>query len=322
MKLHRTPRIAAPPLVPFEWANGSPGGLESALGRVVLLHFFPWSDPETVRELPSIDGVAEHYRAAGLETFGVHVPIEEFERSIEAVRDEIWRLGIGYPVALDWSGDIVRAYENRTLPAQYLVDRAGFVRGWRHGPGGADEIEAALRVLLAEAPPAEAPPPLVPPSSPPAPLPPPLSTPLPPVAWAPSAPLRFALPPGGEGSSAEGVRTFPELPEIRAQGAPYFEGAWDVRRDRVVAAAPGARLAVVFEGAGVRAVLSPPKDAAEPPVISVVLDGETLSPVTIDRGRVYDLAASEFGVHHLDLLAAPGLAVHRITFDPADAPVV
>lgn len=319
MKLHRTPRLPAPEISPWEWANGAPGGLSTRRGSIVLVSFFSWSDPETVRSLPGLDEIADRYRGAGLEVLGVHVPVEEFERPLDAAREEVWRLGVTYPVALDLTADVSRAYENRMLPGRFLVDRAGFLRGWRHGYGGEEELERAVRILLREkegdganggataANDAS------------------LPEPLPRAAinvWAPSAPLRFAMPPNVEGAKP-GLRTFPELPEMRAQGVPYFEGAWDLRVDRAVAAAAGTRLAVVYEGGPARAVLSPPREEGEPVFLDATLDGEPLPRVTIDRGRVYDLGTSaEFGVHHLDLVFAPGLAVHRLHFDPSDAPLL
>jgi hypothetical protein len=267
-------------------------------GKVVLVSFFSWSDPATVRELPVLDALAARHRAAGLETLGVHVPVEDFERSAPATRDELWRLDLSFPVALDYSGDAVRAYENRSLPGHYLIDTEGFVRGWRHGIGALAEVDAAVRVLLgaAEGAPAG-----------------------PGVEWMPTPPIRLGLP-AQEGAPAPGPRAFPaDLPEMRAEGVAYFAGPWNARRDRIVADGPAARLAVVYEGADVVGVLSISREQEDRLVAELTLDGEALPPVTVDRGRAYDLARAPFGVHHLEIACPPGLALHGLWFSASDA---
>ncbi len=299
MRLLRRPRLAAPEILPLEWVNGEPGGVGALRGKVVLVSFFSWSDPETVRELPLLDALAARQRPAGLETLGVHVPLQDFERSASATRDELWRLELSFPVALDYSGDAARAYENRSLPGHYLIDAEGFVRGWRHGIGALPEVEAAARFLLGA--PSESTPPC--------------ST----VEWMPTPPLRLGLP-QQEGAQPPGPRTFPEeLPEVRAEGVAYFTAQWNARRDRIVADGAGARLAIVYEGADVVGVLSTSREAEESLVAEITLDGETFPPVTVDRGRAYDLARAPFGVHHLEIACAPGLALHSLWFGASEA---
>jgi hypothetical protein len=298
VKLLRRPRLHAPEILPHEWVNGEPGPLAALRGRVILVSFFSWSDPAVVRELPTLEAITARHRSAGLETLGVLVPQEDFERDAAATRDELWRLDLGFPVALDFSSDVSRAYENRTLPGHYLIDREGFVRGWRHGLGALEEIEAAVRFLTS-------------------------GETAPGLEWMPTPELRLGLPAGGsagEPAASPGPRTFPdELPEVRAEGVAYFAGSWNARRDRLVAASKGARLAVIYEGADALAVLSLPRDDESPLVVHATLDGDPLRPVTVDRSRAYDLARAPFGVHHLEVECAPGLAFHRLWFAPAEA---
>jgi len=299
MRILRRPRLPAPEIVPLEWVNGEPGGIGALRDKIILVSFFSWSDPETVRELPLLDALAARHRSAGVETLGVHVPLEDFERDASATRDELWRLDLAFPVALDFSGDAARAYENRSLPGHYLIDREGFVRGWRHGIGALPEIEAAILVLRGVDPEPGAPGAR--------------------VEWMPTPPIRLGLP-KGENAPAPGPRQFPEeMPEVRAEGMAMFAGAWNARRDRIVAEGPGARLAIVYEGADAAGVLSLSKETEEPLVATVTLDGDPLPPVTVDRGRAYDLARAPFGVHHLEIACAPGLAVHRLWFGTTEA---
>lgn len=306
MRILTTPRLTAPELNPWEWSTERREDLASRRGRVVLVHFFSWARPEWVAELPRLLRLADHYRSHGLEVLGIHSAEEDFERPTEISREEIWRLGIAFPVGFDLGGEMSTAYENHSLPATYLVDRQGMLRGWHHEPRATEQLEPAVRFLLEEGSHA--------PEGPP--LPEPTFTLQDTLRLASSPPLHFALP-EGPGQPAPGIRTFGELPELRTPGVPSLEGSWDLRLTRVVSASTGARLAVVFEGRRVLACLGPDFNASEPLVVEGTLDGEPITPVTIDRPQVYDLARSEtHGLHHLDLrVSERGLSVHRIYFD-------
>ena len=132
MRFLRQQRLRAPEIEPVGWA-GDALFLGELKSRIVLLDFFSFGDPEGVRALGRIRRLGDHYRDVGLTVLGIHVPAYEFERPLEPARQEIWRLGIPYPVALDHAFDVYRAYDNRDLPARWLVDGDGFARFWHHG---------------------------------------------------------------------------------------------------------------------------------------------------------------------------------------------
>jgi len=121
MRFLRQQRLRAPEIEPVGWA-GDALFLGELKSRIVLLDFFSFGDPEGVRALGRIRRLGDHYRDVGLTVLGIHVPAYEFERPLEPARQEIWRLGIPYPVALDHAFDVYRAYDNRDLPARWLVD--------------------------------------------------------------------------------------------------------------------------------------------------------------------------------------------------------
>ena len=331
MKFLKEKRIPAPEIDPEDWAAGEPHPLGTLRGRVVLLDLFSYADPDGVHGLSWLRALGDHYRAAGLSVVGVHVPAYEFEQRMEAAHREIWRLGIPYPVALDQSQRIYHAYESRNLPARYLIDREGFVRGWHHGPEGLVETEQAVRTLLREADPRpEIPPPLqldprfIRPGE---------------LRFLPTPEIRLGSrgvgfgPPESSGETPEDgeERQFGPLPELRAQGCAYLEGTWRLGADRITSASEEARLAVVYEGSSVEVVLSPADGGTEGAELEVLLDGEavpaslagrdletvdgrSLSPV--EEGRLYEwITEADFGIHHLDVRAgAPGIAFHLVTF--------
>lgn len=338
MKLLRQPRILAPELTPAGWAAGDPHLLGALRGHVVLVDFFSFADPAGVGALEHLRMLSEHYREAGLAVIGVHVPAYDFERPLEVARQEVWRLGIPYPVALDERREVFRAYEGRDLPSRYVIDAAGFVRAWHHGPGGLVEAERAVRALLREAHPGRELPHIVEPS-------PGMMRPGG-LHWLASPEIRFGTrgagfgpPEAAEPAPEDGeAREFGELPELRAQGRAYLEGRWRIRRDRIVTVGEAAAVAVVFEGASVTAVLSPEPEHGEGQArLDVTLDGEApagsaagvdlededgRAVLSLERGRLYELISeAPFGLHHLDVrVRGRGVAFHLLHFGSSEVP--
>lgn len=337
MYLLKQGRTRAPEILPIDWAGEAEAGPVGAK-HTRLLDFFSYGDPSGVHALPLLKDLANHYRAHGLSLVGVHVPAYDFERPLEVARREIWRLGIGYPVALDHGWETYRAYGLRDLPVRVVVDGAGFIRGWQEGATNFDLLERALRSLLREAAPEQT-------------LPPPLARddqrgrpgrlrwrPTPEIPFGRRG-VGFGPPDAREGADGES-RDFAELPDLRAEGVAYLKGRWRLGPERVVAEEK-AEIAVVFEGSSVSAVLSMPDPEVEAVEIEVRLDGaspageiagadldrdaEGRSAVILcDRGGVYELiAAREFGIHHLELsVRGAGLAVHLLHFGTTVVPDV
>jgi hypothetical protein len=65
--------------------------------------------------------------------------------------DALTRLDITYPVAQDNDGLTWRGYGLQVWPTLALIDKRGNLRYRQVGAGGYEEMEAAIRALLAEA---------------------------------------------------------------------------------------------------------------------------------------------------------------------------
>jgi glutathione peroxidase-family protein len=89
------------------------------------------------------------YADRGLVVLGIHTPEFAFERSTENVRAALARFGITYPVAQDNGYATWKAWNNHSWPAQYLVDQQGTILLKHVGEGQYDEMEDAIRTLLA-----------------------------------------------------------------------------------------------------------------------------------------------------------------------------
>ncbi len=83
------------------WLNTEPLTLAGLRGRVVLIDFWTYSCINCLRTLPYIREWDERYREAGLTIVGVHSPEFAFERVESNVRENVRKLELEYPVALD-----------------------------------------------------------------------------------------------------------------------------------------------------------------------------------------------------------------------------
>ncbi|MGK9171580.1 cytochrome c biogenesis protein DipZ [Inquilinus limosus] len=141
-----------PPLTgAIDWLNSPPLTVEGLKGKVVLVDFWTYSCINCLRTLPYIRGWAEKYKDQGLVVIGVHAPEFAFERSVDNVRKAITDLKIGYPVAIDNSYAVWRAFGNQYWPALYFIDAQGRIRHEQFGEGGYDRSERVIQQLLAEA---------------------------------------------------------------------------------------------------------------------------------------------------------------------------
>ena len=111
------------PLFPTKlpWVNGGPQSIIQQ-GRPMLVEFWDFCRPNSVRTLPYMKAWHERYAADGLRVIGVHCPGFECSRDERAVTDAVARLGIEYPVLIDSELVVWQDYENQGWPARYLYD--------------------------------------------------------------------------------------------------------------------------------------------------------------------------------------------------------
>jgi len=132
------------------WLNSAPIGASQLHGKVVLVDFWTYSCINCIRTMPYVRAWAEKYRDQGLAVVGVHTPEFRFEQDLANVNAAIGRFHIDFPVAVDSSHQIWRAWGNRYWPAYYLVDASGRVRYHQFGEGDYGRMERAIQSLLAE----------------------------------------------------------------------------------------------------------------------------------------------------------------------------
>jgi thiol-disulfide isomerase/thioredoxin len=130
------------------WINVAPLRMDQQRGRPVLVEFWDFCRPNSMRTLPYLRGWHERYAPDGLRVIGVHSA--GFAPSVEAdaVEEAVARLEVPYPVVVDTDLEIWQEYGNLGWPARYLFNQEGRLFDFHYGEGGYDETEEAIQELL------------------------------------------------------------------------------------------------------------------------------------------------------------------------------
>ncbi len=134
-----------------QWLNSPELSAESLRGKVVLVDFWTYDCINCQHTLPYVKDWAKKYEKDGLVVIGVHTPEYGYERIIDNVKDQVKKLGITYPVAIDNNYAIWRNFDNQYWPAHYLIDAKGQVRYSHFGEGRYQAQEQMIQQLLKEA---------------------------------------------------------------------------------------------------------------------------------------------------------------------------
>jgi hypothetical protein len=122
--------------------------MEGLRGRPVLIEFWDFCRPNSLRTLPYIAAWHARYADAGLAVIGVHCPGFRASAREEAARSGIARLGVEHPVLLDTSFALWQDYENEGWPARYLWNAEGHLADYHYGEGAYAETELAIQALV------------------------------------------------------------------------------------------------------------------------------------------------------------------------------
>jgi hypothetical protein len=141
--------IAAPPFPKdLPWVNVAPLRMDKQIGRPVLVEFFDFCRPQSLRTLPYVKAWHERYAADGLRVVSVHTPGFPASREEPAVRAAVERLGIEHPVCIDSEFLLWGLYDNEGWPARYLFNQESRLHDFHFGEGAYAETELAIQELL------------------------------------------------------------------------------------------------------------------------------------------------------------------------------
>jgi hypothetical protein len=114
----------------------------------VLVEFWDFCRPNSMRTLPYVRGWHERYEHEGLRVIGIHSSGFAPSAEAEAVQAAVARLEVAHPVVVDADLQIWQEYGNLGWPARYLFNAEGRLSDFHYGEGGYDETEAAIQELL------------------------------------------------------------------------------------------------------------------------------------------------------------------------------
>jgi hypothetical protein len=141
--------ITAPPFPrDLEWVNVAPLRMDQQLGRPVLVEFWDFCRPNSIRTLPYVGGWHERYAGDGLRVIGVHSPGFPPSADADAVRAAVARLDVPYPVVIDLELAVWDLYGNAGWPARYLFDGTLTLVDYHYGEGAYAETEERIGELL------------------------------------------------------------------------------------------------------------------------------------------------------------------------------
>jgi thiol-disulfide isomerase/thioredoxin len=141
--------ITAPPFPhELEWVNVAPLRMDQQLGRPVLVEFWDFCRPNSLRTLPYLKAWHERYADAGLRIVGVHTGGFAPAREEPAVRRAVERLEIPWAVAIDTDLRVWDIYGNQGWPARYLWDTELALHSLHYGEGAYAETEREIQALL------------------------------------------------------------------------------------------------------------------------------------------------------------------------------
>jgi thiol-disulfide isomerase/thioredoxin len=130
------------------WINVASLRMDQQRGRPVLVEFWDFCRPNSIRTLPYLKAWHERYEELGLRVIGVHSAGFEPSEDPEAVAAAVQRLGVEYPVVVDVDHQIWEEYENLGWPARYLWTGDQFLFDYHFGEGAYIETELAIQELL------------------------------------------------------------------------------------------------------------------------------------------------------------------------------
>jgi hypothetical protein len=140
------PAPSFPPRLP--WVNSDPLRMDELLGRPVLIEFWDFCRPNSIRTQPYLRAWHQRYESDGLQVIGVHTSGFPPSQDPEAVAAAVGRLEVPYPVVVDVEYEIWQRYGNLGWPARYLFNGEGRLFDFHYGEGGYAETERALQELL------------------------------------------------------------------------------------------------------------------------------------------------------------------------------
>ena len=135
------------PIVDFELEdlNGNKVKLSDYKGKIVFLNFWATWCPPCREEMPFMQEFYEKYKDDDIIVLTVNSNITEnqglddSEKAERKAREFIQKNGYTFPVLLDKDDSVWAVYQQRGIPANYVIDKEGIIRFLK--PGAFTDLE-------------------------------------------------------------------------------------------------------------------------------------------------------------------------------------
>ena len=141
-------RAPALPTGAENWLNGAPLSLEELRGQVVVLDFWTYCCINCLHVLPVLADIEARFAREPVVVIGVHAAKFPTEQERESVALAIDRHDVRHPVVLDPEHQLWSQYAIRSWPTLVLIDATGRIAFTRPGEANADDLAAAIQLLL------------------------------------------------------------------------------------------------------------------------------------------------------------------------------
>lgn len=131
-----------------DWFNSRPIDRDSLKGHPVLIHFWSISCGTCKEAFPDVENWIKEYSPKGLKVISVHMPRQESDTNLDAVKECIQEYKVHQPCVVDNWHSITDAFENKFVPAYYLFDSNLKMRHFSAGEKAPKMVGPALERLL------------------------------------------------------------------------------------------------------------------------------------------------------------------------------
>jgi cytochrome c biogenesis protein CcmG/thiol:disulfide interchange protein DsbE len=130
----------------LENLDGESTTLSDLRGSVVVLNLWASWCPPCRAEMPALQQVYENNRDRGLEILAVNTTYQDRETEARVFAEE---MGLSFPILLETTGKMARAYQLRAMPSTFFIDREGVIRKViLGGPMSEATLQTAIEELL------------------------------------------------------------------------------------------------------------------------------------------------------------------------------
>jgi peroxiredoxin len=140
--------IKAPEIFGDHWFNSEPITIRNLQGQLIVLLFWDYASPSSLRLLPLINEWFQRYTSLGSQFIGVHSPEFSFAKDPSAVNAMIKKYDMQFPIVSDNEKFIANAYRISGTPSIALIDVSGNIYDIAQQSFSVTRLERSIQYLL------------------------------------------------------------------------------------------------------------------------------------------------------------------------------